>query len=53
MAFEETGTERSREILNFERHLMSELLLVGNWQGEKKRENERIKHRTLKVPTLD
>jgi len=26
------------EFFNFARHLMSELSLVGNWQGEKKKE---------------
>ena len=31
-----TANQRGLEILNFARLLMSELLLVGNWQGEKK-----------------
>ena len=38
MPFGETGTanQRSLEILNFARYLISELSLVVNWQGEKK-----------------
>ena len=27
-------------VKNFARYLISELSLVGNWQGEKKKENE-------------
>ena len=38
-----TANQRSREIWNFARHLMSELLLVENWQGVKTKEKERIK----------
>ena len=30
-------------VKNFARNLISELSLVGNWQGEKKKEKERIK----------
>ena len=51
---EENGkaNHRSREVWNFARYLMSELSLVRNWQREKKREKERIKHVKLKVSTL-
>jgi len=40
VGFEETRTanQRNREIKNFARHSMSEHSLVGNWQGEKKKE---------------
>ena len=30
-------------VKNFARNLIIELSLVGNWQGEKKKEKERIK----------
>ena len=53
MGFGETRTanQRSREICNFVRHLMSELLLVGNMAGrEKKKSGLR---RKLKVSILD
>ena len=51
MPFGETGTanQRSLEILNFARYLISELSLVGNWQGEKKSGLSR----KSKVSTLD
>jgi hypothetical protein len=32
---------------------MRELLLVGNWQGEKKKEKERVKKEIKIVSTLD
>ena len=35
--------QRSWDICNLARHLISELSLVGNQQGEKKKERERIK----------
>ena len=36
--------QRSWDICNLARHLISELLLVGNQQGEKKKGRERIKN---------
>ena len=38
-----TANQKSREIWNFARQLISELLLVENWQGDKKKEKDRIK----------
>ena len=44
-----SANQRSREIKNFARHLMSELSLVGNWQGEKKKEKERTENELKSV----
>jgi len=48
-----TANQGSREIINFARHLISELSLVGKWQGEKKKGKERIEKQLDRIFRLD